>query len=177
LIDALSTAHLWGDRFDGSLEDIFDLQDKIASSIAGVIEPALQAAETARSATRPTSDLTAYDACLRGRAMLFSSGSRIAQALALLEEAIDRDPNYRPALGWAAICCFRLCADGSSDDPEADRRKGLDYAHRSLRSGSDDSETLANAAFSLGYFGEDIGSMIALIDRALRLNPSYVRGW
>jgi len=61
LIDAITGAHLWADRFDGSLEDVFDLQDKVASSVAGVIEPALQAAETARSAGRPTNDLTAYD--------------------------------------------------------------------------------------------------------------------
>src|SRR5438477_1087267 len=61
LIDAITGAHLWADRFDGSLEDVFELQDKVASSVAGVIEPALQAAETARSAHRPTNDLTAYD--------------------------------------------------------------------------------------------------------------------
>jgi adenylate cyclase len=61
LIDAVTGVHLWADRFDGSLEDVFDLQDKVASSVAGVIEPALQAAETARSAGRPTANLTAYD--------------------------------------------------------------------------------------------------------------------
>ena len=65
LIDAVTGAHLWADRFDGSLEDVFELQDKVASSVAGVIEPALQAAETARSASRPTDDLTAYDLYLR----------------------------------------------------------------------------------------------------------------
>ena len=65
LIDATSGTHLWADRFDGKLEDVFDLQDKVASSVAGVIEPALQAAETARSASRPTNDLSAYDLYLR----------------------------------------------------------------------------------------------------------------
>ena len=69
LIDAATGAHLWADRFDGSLEDVFDLQDKVASSVAGVIEPTLQAAETARSANRPTADLTAYDLYLRAYAM------------------------------------------------------------------------------------------------------------
>ena len=73
LIDAATGAHLWADRFDGSLEDIFELQDQVASNVAGVIEPALQAAETARSASRPTADLTAYDLYLRGYAMLWSS--------------------------------------------------------------------------------------------------------
>jgi TolB-like protein len=75
LIDAKNDAHLWADRFDGSLEDVFDLQDQVASSVAGVIEPALQATETARSASRPTADLTAYDLYLRAHAMLWSSVS------------------------------------------------------------------------------------------------------
>ena len=83
LIDAANGAHLWADHFDGSLDDVFDLQDKVASSVAGVIEPTLQAAETVRSAHRPTSDLTAYDLYLRAYAMLMSSarqmpGARIA---------------------------------------------------------------------------------------------------
>jgi hypothetical protein len=65
LIEATNGAHIWADRFDGSLEDVFELQDKVAISVAGVIEPALQAAETARSASRPTHDLTAYDLYLR----------------------------------------------------------------------------------------------------------------
>jgi adenylate cyclase len=73
LIDAVTGAHLWADRFDGSLEDVFELQDKVASSVAGVIEPALQAAETTRSAGRPTDDLTAYDLYLRAYAMVWSS--------------------------------------------------------------------------------------------------------
>ena len=85
LIDAVTGAHLWADRFDGSLEDVFELQDKVASSVAGVIEPALQAAETARSAGRPTDDLTAYDLYLRAYAMVLSSARQIPEALRLLE--------------------------------------------------------------------------------------------
>ena len=67
LIDALTGTHLWADRFDGLLEDVFDLQDKVASSVAGVIEPTLQAAEMRRSAAQPTTDLTAYSTCARLR--------------------------------------------------------------------------------------------------------------
>src|SRR5438132_212151 len=83
LIDASNGAHLWADRFDGLLEDVFDLQDRVAVSVAGVIEPTLQAAETARSANRPTDDLTAYDLYLRAYAMLMSSASQVAEALRL----------------------------------------------------------------------------------------------
>jgi len=177
LIDAVTGTHLWADRFDGSLEDIFELQDKVASSVAGVIEPALQAAETARSAGRPTNDLTAYDLYLRAYAMVLSSTRRSPEALRLLEQAIERDPRYGPALAWAAFCCYRLVIDGRSEDPEADRLKGVDFSRRALEVGGDDPGILANAALALAYFGEDIGAMIALVDRALTLNPNFARGW
>jgi adenylate cyclase len=177
LIDALTGAHLWADRFDGSLENAFDLQDKVASSVAGVIEPALQAAETARSADRPTNDLTAYDLYLRASAMALSSETQIAEALPLLEQAIRRDPHYGPALAWSAVCHGYLCLDGRSKDPEADRRSGIDLARRALRAAADDPGTVANAAAALAFFGEDIGAMMALVDRALALNPSFARGW
>jgi adenylate cyclase len=177
LIDALTGMHLWADRFDGSLEDVFDLQDKVASSVAGVIEPALQAAETARSAGRATNDLTAYDHYLRAYAMVLSSARQIPDALRLMERAIERDPGYGPALAWAAFCCFRLLLDGRSKDPEADSRKGADFARRALEVAGDDPGIFANAAQALAYFGEDIGAMMALVDRALSLNPNFARGW
>src|SRR5438876_3635389 len=104
LIEAETGVHVWADRFDGTLEDVFDIQDKVASSVAGVIEPALQAAETARSANRPTTDLTAYDLYLRAYAMALSPGRQISEALRLMEQAITRDPRYGPALAWAAFC-------------------------------------------------------------------------
>jgi TolB-like protein len=177
LIDAVTGTHLWADRFDGLIEDVFELQDKVASSVAGVIEPALQAAETARSANRPTTDLTAYDLYLRAYAMVFSSAKQIPEALRLLEQAIARDPRYGPALAWAAICCHRLVRDGQSEDPGADRLKGASLARRALEVAGDDPGILVNAAFALSYFGEDIGAMMGLVDRALALNPNYARGW
>jgi adenylate cyclase len=177
LIDAATGAHLWADRFDGSLEDVFDLQDKVASSVSGVIEPALQAAEAARSAARPTNDLTAYDLYLRAYAMVLSSTRQIPEALRLLEQAIARDPRYGPALAWAAFCCHRLLMDGRSEDPQADRLKGADFARRALEVAGDDPGILANAAYALAFFGEDIGALMALADRALALNPNYARGW
>ena len=177
LIDATTGAHLWADRFDGSLEDVFELQDNVASSVAGVIEPALQAAETARSAGRPTNDLTAYDLYLRAYAMVLSSTRQTPEALHLLEQAIARDPHYGPALAWAAYCCFRLLRDGRSEEQAARRLQGADFARRALEVAGDDPGVLVNAAFALAYFGEDIGAMMALVDHALALNPSYGRGW
>jgi tetratricopeptide (TPR) repeat protein len=177
LIDAATGAHLWAERFDGSLDDVFKLQDNVASSVAGIIEPTLQAAETARSARRPTTDLTAYDLYLRAYAMLLSTARQIPAALSLMEKAIARDPNFGPALAWAAICCYRLVLDGRSADPAADRLKGADFARRALEVAGDEAEIRANAAVALAYFGEDIGAMMALIDSALALNPSFARGW
>ena len=177
LIEAETGAHLWADRFDDPLEDVFDLQDKVASSVAGVIEPALQAAEAARSVNRPTTDLTAYDLYLRAYAVAISSASRFPEALALMSQAIARDPNYGPALGYAAICHFRAVTDAWSKDPEADTRQAIDFARRALVFARDDPSAVIHAATVLAYFGEDIGSMIALVDRALTLNPSFARGW
>ena len=177
LIDAASGAHLWADRFDGSLEDVFQLQDNVAISVAGVIEPALQAAETACAVSRPTDDLTAYDLYLRAYAMVLASARQIPEALRLMERAIARDPHYGPALAWAGFCCHRLFHDSQSENPAADRRKGIEFARRALEVAGDDPGVLANAAQTLAYFGEDIGAAIALIDRALVLNPNYARGW
>jgi adenylate cyclase len=177
LIEAETGTHLWADRFDGSLEDVFELQDRIAISVAGIIEPALQAAETARSASRPTADLTAYDLYLRAHEMVLSSSAQIPDALPLLEQAIARDPRYGLALAWAAYCHMRLSVDGLSDDPETHRRKSIDFARRALEAHGDDPTVLAEAAFALGVLGENIGAMNALVDRAVALNPSFARGW
>jgi adenylate cyclase len=178
LIDATNGAHLWADRFDGSLEDVFDLQDKVASSVAGVIEPALQTAETARSAARPTEDLTAYDLYLRALAVFHPiTRERTAEALELLDRAVAIDRHYGPALSLAALCHLPLALDGWAEDPGTSRRKGIELARRALAAGESDSAVLANAAFVLGFFGEDIGAMIGLVDRALVLNPSFARGW
>jgi adenylate cyclase len=133
LIDATTGAHLWADRFDGSLEDVFDLQEQVAISVAGVIEPALRQAEIARSANRPTSDPTAYDLYLRAYSVYFASHPRqMRQALALLEEAITHDPQYGPALGLAARCCVHLVTDAAAPDRDATRRKGIDFGRRAL---------------------------------------------
>jgi adenylate cyclase len=109
--------------------------------------------------------------------MVLSSVQQIPEALRLMEQAIARDPRYAPALAWAAFCCHRLLHDSLSEDPAADRRKGIDFARRALGVTGDDPGVLTNAAQALAYFGEDIGAMMALIDRALALNPNYARGW
>jgi adenylate cyclase len=178
LIEAETGGHLWADRFDGALEEVFELQDQVAASVTGVIEPALQASEIRRAARKPTSDLTAYDLCLRAQPLFWSLGKDgILQALALLEQAIARDPQYGPALGWAAMCRLHVAINGWSEDFERNRSIGMDYARRALVAGEEDAATLANAAYVLGAFGEDLDTMLGIVDRALALNPSFARGW
>jgi adenylate cyclase len=179
LIDAANGAHLWADRFDGLLEDVFELQDKVAISVAGVIEPTLQAAETARSANRPTSDLTAYDLYLRATRELNASveNNSIGRALDLLGQAIERDPHYGPALALAAHCHRWLEGNGCAADPEAARRTSIELARRALRNAPNDPHVLGLTALALGYFGEDMDVSLGLINRCLALNPSYAHGW
>jgi adenylate cyclase len=178
LIDTLNGVHLWADRFDGSLEDVFELQDRVALSFAGVIEPALQAAEIRRSSERPTHDLIAYDLYLRALPAINSfDKDRIVQALDLLRQAIKRDPRYGLALALAAACHHQLDTNGWTDDRENNRLMGVDLARQALRVGGDDPGVLARAAFVLARFGEDIDATAALVDRSLVLNPSFALGW
>jgi len=178
LIDAATDAHLWADRFDGSLGDVFDLQDKVASGVAGVIEPALQVAEIRRSTERPTNDLTTYDLYLRALSDFPTCDrDRLAQGLAMLEQAIARDANYGPALALAAAYRIEFENHGWIEDSESNRSIAIELSRGALRVGADDPSILGRAAVALGRFGEDIDAAVALIDRALALNPSFADGW
>jgi tetratricopeptide (TPR) repeat protein len=105
----------------------------------------------------------------------FQSKERVLAALVPLEEAIRRDPHYGPALALAAVGRARLVDWG--EKPDENRQKGMARAHEALEAAGDDPDVLANAAFALSFLGEDIGTQIALIDKALALNPSFARGW
>ncbi|HEX6442707.1 MAG TPA: tetratricopeptide repeat protein, partial [Stellaceae bacterium] len=178
LIEAETGAHLWADRFDGSLEDVFELQEKVAFSVAGVIEPTLQAAEIRRSVSQPTSDLTAYDLYLRALAEISAcEKDRMLYAVGLLDQAIVREPRYAPALALAATYRVDLENHSWTDDTEHNRAIGVALARRALREGADDPMVLGRAALALGRLGEDIDAAVALIDRALALNPNFANGW
>ena len=173
LIDAVDGTHIWADRFDGSIEEVFELQDRVAISVAGVIEPALQAAETRRSSNR-----TAYDLYLRALPLWRSMDkSDMFNAVGLLEDAVERDPRFGPALALSAVCRHHMDINGWIEDRDANRRTAVDLARRALLVAGDDPDVLAYGGFALGYFGEDISSAMALIDRALELNTNFARGW
>jgi adenylate cyclase len=178
LIDSGSGAHLWADRFDGALDDIFELQDKVAVNVAGIIEPTLQRAEMRYSAARRTTDLGAYDLYLRALAVFYPmTKERVFDALRLFEQAIAIDRHYGPALARAAVCQYQLVNYGLAEEPETTRRKAIDLARQALGVEDNDPRILADSANVLAMFGQDIGAMIGLVDRALTLNPSYARGW
>ena len=177
LIDAATGAHLWAEHFDGALDDIFDLQDKVAVEVCGIIGAALEAAEQRRSLRKPTHDLTAYDLYLRALAEAQSwEKLRILRALKLLKQALQRDPHYGPALALAAHCNSNLYVNNWTNDLEAARREGSELARRALKI-TDDPSVVARSAYALGQLGEDIATATALIDRSLELNPSFAQGW
>jgi len=178
LIDAVTGTHLWADRFDGSLKDVFELQDKVAVSVAGIVEPTLQAAEIRHSMGRPTNDLTAYDLYLRAIPHVHAHGKDgMIEALGLLGEAIEGDPQYGLALSLAALCRADLHIAGWISDVESNRCNGVELARRALGSASDDPAVLSRAAYALGCLDEDITTAIALADQSLELNPSFAAGW
>jgi len=178
LLDAITGTHLWADHFDGSLEDVFELQDNIASSVAGIIEPTLQTAEYRRSIQQPTNDLTAYDLYLRAYAHTqLWEREKTMRALDLLRQALERDAHYGMALALAAFCRRMLDVNGWADDKQRNRQDSLDLARRALQAAGDNAIALVHAAAVLGYFESDTDPAITLMDRALNLNPSYAAGY
>jgi TolB-like protein/class 3 adenylate cyclase len=178
LIDAFTGTHLWADRFDGLIEDVFELQDKVASSVVGVIEPTLRTAEIRRSVQWPTHDLTAYDFYLRAlpnRAAY--DKDHTLRALDLLRQAIERDPQYGPALALAAECHHFLVANSWEGNLQTSRLEGLNLARCAIKVADNDPNVLGKAACVLGFFGENVDAAVALMDRSLALNPSFAEGW
>ncbi|MBV8335849.1 MAG: winged helix-turn-helix domain-containing protein [Alphaproteobacteria bacterium] len=178
LIDAVSGTHLWADHFEGSLEDAFELQDKVAISAAGVIEPTLQVAEIRRATALPTTDPTAYD--LYSRALAYWGSwekEGITLALSLLAQALERDPHYGPALAAAALYHQQLHVNGWAEDWDENRLISLNLARRAIRAAPDDPDVLGRVAMVWGSVGEELETAIGLIDRCLALNPSFAIGW
>jgi TolB-like protein/class 3 adenylate cyclase len=182
LVDALTGAHIWADHFDGALDDIFDLQDRVTASVVGVIEPKLRHAEMERARRKPTESLDAYDLYLRALAQFDVSFEGASEALRLLYRAIEIDPQYAAPYGLAARCYLYQKASGSlspSDRALADRAlaEGIRLAKLAASLGKDDPETLWMAGRALTHLSGDLEGGIALIDRALTLNPNSANAW
>jgi len=178
LIDATSGSHVWADRFEGTLDDIFDLQDRIASSVVGAMAPQLERAEIQRAQRTATTTLSAYDCYLRGVADL-QQGSReaVGRALPLFHKAIELDPNFASAYGMAAWCHFWRKVNGWMTDRAGEVAEGARLARMAVELGRDDAVALTRAGHALGHLAGDLGTGIALIDRALVLNPNLATAW
>ena len=176
LMETVTGSLLWTDCFDGLVVDGFELQDKVASTIAGSIEPLLQLAEAHRRGAPSNRDRTPYGLRLQAHPIFSSGRECVLRSLRLLEQAIHLDPNYGSALADAANCRQILDVNGWTADRQLNRRKGVNLARMALQVASGP-DPVAIAAFVLAYFGEDIDATVALMDNALRLNPSFAKGW
>jgi adenylate cyclase len=176
LVEAATGSHLWANRFEGALEDVFDLQDQITSNVAGAIEPHLQRAEIERAQRKPTNDLAAYDYYLRGVAMLQEGGSRRAdEAQALFAKAYELDPEYAAAYGWAAMCVYLRRVD--KPPAAAEIAEGVRLARLAARKGSDVAEALMCAGCAVTWVAADLDAGALLIERACTLNPNSAFAW
>jgi TolB-like protein/class 3 adenylate cyclase len=178
LIDAATGAHLWADRFDGGLEDIFDLQDEVTTSVIGAISPKLEQAEIERAKRKPTEKLAAYDYFLRGMADIYQ-GTKQAniEAIRHFNQATEIDPDFASAYGMHAYCYVWRKANGWVADPEQETAEAERLARKAARLGADDAVALCEAGFALAFVVGDLDDGVALIDRALVLNPNLAAAW
>ena len=178
LIDATTATHLWADRFDGAIEDIFDLQDQLTASVVGAIGPKLERAEIERAKRKPTDSLDAYDHYLRGMDKVYQwTRQSIAEALALFHQAIRVDPGYASAYGMAAYCYVQRKSYGWFVDRPEEVAEAVRLARQAAALGKDDAVALSKAAHAFASLIGDAESGVAFIDQALQLNPNLAAGW
>jgi TolB-like protein len=170
LLEAETGAHLWADRYEGKLEDVFDLQDQITEKVVGVVEPSVRQSEIERSRRKRPENLDAYDLYLRALPHMMSmipADARTAERF--LQDALKLDPNYAAAHALIAWCREICYVRGGRE--EADKIAGLRHARAAIASGTDDATALAVAAFALGILSKDYKTAVSVIERLCRLIP------
>ncbi|MEI9421143.1 winged helix-turn-helix domain-containing tetratricopeptide repeat protein [Mesorhizobium sp. Cs1299R1N1] len=180
LIDTSTGAHLWADRFDGTLAEVFVLQDEVASSIVGAITPKVEEAEIERAKRKPTESLDAYDYYLRGLAAFdrtITDRSAIDDALRLFMKAIERDREFAAAHARAARCYATRKSNNWMVDRAQEIAEATRLARRAVELGRGDAIALSYGGYVLGYVGGDLDDSAACIDRALILNPNLANAW
>jgi TolB-like protein/class 3 adenylate cyclase len=180
LVDSATGAHLWADRFDGGLGDIFDLQDQVTESVVGAIAPAVEKAEIERAKRKLTESLDAYALYLRGLARLYQSfGNRQAneEALRLFYSAIELDPDFASAYGRAAYCYPWAKSEGWISVTGNEIAEVTRLAQRAVELGKDDAMALATSGWALVFVVRDLDVGAALVDRALVLNSNLAEAW
>jgi TolB-like protein/class 3 adenylate cyclase len=178
LIDGSTGAHLWADRFEGALEDIFDLQDQMTASVVGAIAPRLEQAEIERAKRKPTERLDAYDYYLRAMASHYLvTWENTNEALGMFYRAIELDPGFASAHGMAALCyCWRKSSSWMANR-EQEIAETARLARRAVELGRDDAAVLAASGYALAYVVQELDDGAAFIDRAVALNPNLAVAW
>jgi TolB-like protein/class 3 adenylate cyclase/Tfp pilus assembly protein PilF len=186
LIDSITGSHLWADRFEGELADLFGLQDKVTESVVGAIAPELQQAEIQRARRKPTESLDAYDFFLRGMAREVAdlaggleqpTSDGTSEALRLFCSAIELDPEFASAHGLAALCYAQRKAFGWMIEREREIADAARLARRAIQVGKDDAVALATGGYVLAFVVHDLDTGVAGIERALKLNPNFAAAW
>src|SRR5262245_3932579 len=178
LIDAASGTHLWADRFEGTIEDVFELQDQVTARVVWAIAPRLQQAEIERARRKPTESLDAYDFYLRGLENVHKwtrEGNQ--EALRLFYQAVERDPDFSAAYAAAASCFARRKTVGWVIDREQEAAEARRLARRAVQLGKDDAVVLGQAGYVLAYVAGALDDAAAFLDRALLINPNLASGW
>jgi adenylate cyclase len=178
LVDTTTGAHLWADRFDGTAEDIFDLQDQVTAKVVGAIAPKLEQVEIERAKRKPTESLDAYDYFLRGMASIhLGTDEANSEALRQFHRAIELDPGFASAFGMAAFCFVWRKTNGWMADRAQELAEAEQLARRSIELGKDDAVALCRGGHALAYVVGDVEGGAAFIDRALSLNPNLATAW
>jgi TolB-like protein/Tfp pilus assembly protein PilF len=178
LVDAATGAHLWADRFDGTLEDIFELQDRVAVSVVGAITPTLEKAEIERAKRKPTENLDAYDYFLRGMANLYQwTKQSNDEALRLFYRAIEFDSDFASAYGAAAWCYVWQKTQGWAGHDAQGTLEATRMARRAVELGKEDAVALSAGGYALAHIAGELDDGYAYIQRALALNPNLAGAW
>jgi TolB-like protein len=178
LVDAETGGHLWAERYEGALDDIFELQDRITESVVGAIAHELERAEIERAKRKPTESLDAYDHFLRGMANFHvGTEASVDRALACFREAIARDGEYASAYGMAAWSLFWRRINGWTVDYEKETAEGVRLARSAVDLGRNDAVALTRGGHALAHFTRDFDAGIDFVDKALVLNPNLAAAW
>lgn len=178
LIEAASGSQLWADRFDGALDQIFELQDQIIASVIGAIAPKLRAVEIARAARKRPDSLDAYDLVLRSLPLQAAmTKASLDEAIDLLDRAVALSPDYAEALAFGAWCRSLRPSNGYSSDPARDLREAAELAGEALRADRGSPVVLRCAGFVVLFTERDYPLAWDLIDRSLSIDPNSANAW
>jgi adenylate cyclase len=178
LIDAATGAHIWADRFERDMTDIFALQDEVTVAVVSAIQPKLLHTEIEMATRRRPENLTAYDYYLRALPQLYlATGEGLAEAIRLAHRALELDPRFGLAAAAAGVCHMNNVLQGYSADPQFDRKEAVRLLRLALSIDDDDPETLAAAAVNSAFMVGDSESEIQMADRAVALNPNSFFAW